>query len=224
MRNLEAAPRNELATTNVADADYDVIIAGGGLVGLSLAPALTAARLSVALVDRAPMTMPKPPTGDDDWDPRVYAISPGSVAFLRALGAWQSLPPERIQPVETMRVEGDAGALLQFSAYELGERALAWIVEERALPRDCIDHAFVGWPGEASVHGPRRRLRLDLAADAGNFVLFTPQDANFFCFEPVDHAIDAVHLPGGAAAHGMTVLAPGEGMQRRYRFTVHADG
>jgi aldose 1-epimerase len=97
-------------------------------------------------------------------------------------------------------------------------------VEERALPRDCIDHAFVGWPGEASVHWPRRRLRLDLAADASNFVLFTPQDANFFCFEPVDHAIDAVHLPGGAAAHGMTVLAPGEGMQRRYRFTVRADG
>ena len=32
-----------------------------------------------------------------------------------------------------MRVAGDAGALLNFSAYELGERALAWIVEERAL-------------------------------------------------------------------------------------------
>ena len=32
-----------------------------------------------------------------------------------------------------MRVEGDAGALLHFSAYELGERALAWIVEESTL-------------------------------------------------------------------------------------------
>jgi ubiquinone biosynthesis UbiH/UbiF/VisC/COQ6 family hydroxylase len=32
-----------------------------------------------------------------------------------------------------MRVEGDAGAQLDFSAYALGERSLAWIVEERAL-------------------------------------------------------------------------------------------
>jgi ubiquinone biosynthesis UbiH/UbiF/VisC/COQ6 family hydroxylase len=32
-----------------------------------------------------------------------------------------------------MRIAGDTGATLEFSAYELGERALAWIVEERAL-------------------------------------------------------------------------------------------
>src|SRR5205823_1618089 len=40
---------------------------------------------------------------------------------------------ERIAPIESMRVEGDTRAALEFSAYELGERALAWIVEERAL-------------------------------------------------------------------------------------------
>jgi 2-polyprenylphenol 6-hydroxylase len=32
-----------------------------------------------------------------------------------------------------MRVAGDGGAVLGFSAFDLGERALAWIVEERAL-------------------------------------------------------------------------------------------
>ena len=52
---------------------------------------------------------------------------------MRAEGAWQDLPRERITAVESMHVEGDAGAALDFSAYELGERALAWIVEERAL-------------------------------------------------------------------------------------------
>jgi len=117
----------------VAAMDYDVLVAGAGLVGLALAPALAAAGRSVALVDRAPVTAPPAPSGGDDWDARVYAISPGSVAFLRSLGAWDSLPADRVAPIEAMAVEGDAGALLRFSAYELGERALAWIVEERAL-------------------------------------------------------------------------------------------
>jgi ubiquinone biosynthesis UbiH/UbiF/VisC/COQ6 family hydroxylase len=115
----------------VTSASYDVVIAGAGLVGLSLAPMLARADLSVALVDRMPVV-----AGDFDratWDARVYAISPGSAAFLRAVGAWQSLPCDRVAAIESMRVAGDGGALLEFSAYEMGERALAWIVEEREL-------------------------------------------------------------------------------------------
>jgi ubiquinone biosynthesis UbiH/UbiF/VisC/COQ6 family hydroxylase len=110
---------------------YDVAIAGAGLAGLALAPALARCGLKVALVDRDPVTL------DDEtpatFDTRIYAISPGSAAFLRAQGAWQRLPADRIAGVEAMHVVGDAGTVLDFSAYELGERALAWIVEERAL-------------------------------------------------------------------------------------------
>src|SRR5438093_4351197 len=69
----------------------------------------------------------------DTFDARIYAISPGSAAFLRAVGAWQTLRCERIAAIESMHVEGDAGGSLDFSAYDLGERALAWIVEEREL-------------------------------------------------------------------------------------------
>jgi ubiquinone biosynthesis UbiH/UbiF/VisC/COQ6 family hydroxylase len=114
-------------------ADVDVLIAGAGLPGLAVALALTHAGLSVALADRASPVLPEAPPGDDDWDARVYAISPGSATLLRALGAWQMLASERVAPVESMRIEGDEGAVLNFSAYALGERALAWIAEERAL-------------------------------------------------------------------------------------------
>jgi 2-octaprenylphenol hydroxylase len=110
---------------------YDVVVAGAGLVGMALAPALARSGLAVALVDRAPIAAPEP--DPDSWDARVYAISPGSAKFLHTLGAWQSLPPERLSAIEGMHVAGDAGATLRFSAYDLGERALAWIVEERAL-------------------------------------------------------------------------------------------
>jgi len=116
---------------HLAAATYEVVIAGAGLVGLALAVALARAGLTVALADRAPIAVSD--ADEAAWDARIYAISPGSAAFLRAIGAWQALSPERIAPVESMRVEGDAGATLAFSAYEQGERALAWIVEERAL-------------------------------------------------------------------------------------------
>jgi 2-octaprenyl-6-methoxyphenol hydroxylase len=116
-----------------SETDCDVLIAGAGLVGLALAPALAASGLAVALVDRAPVVVPDPPVEGGDWDTRVYAISPGSGELLRAVGAWQALPAERIAAIESMKVVGDDGGVLNFSAYDVGERALAWIVEERAL-------------------------------------------------------------------------------------------
>ena len=127
----------------------DVLIAGAGLVGLSLAAALARTGLSVVLLDRAAaVTSPSDP---DSWDARVYAISPGSAAFLSRIGAWQALPCERIEAIESMRIYGDAGAALQFSAYEMGERALAWIVEERALRAALLPAVHV--PGIDVVTG-----------------------------------------------------------------------
>jgi 2-octaprenylphenol hydroxylase len=143
--------------------DCDVLVAGAGLVGLALGRALANAGLSVALADRAAVTAPDSPAADDDWDARVYAISPGSAAFLRAQGAWQALPPDRLAPVESMRIEGDAGALLNFSAYELGERALAWIVEERALRAALVP--LVRSAG-ISIHAPCTFESLSFSRDA----------------------------------------------------------
>ncbi len=108
--------------------EFDVVIVGAGLVGLALARALAGSGLDLALVE------PRPPRNElpDDaaWDSRVYAVSPGSAAFLERCGAWQRLPPERVTRVEAMRVYGDgAGACLRFDAYDAGLRELAFIVE-----------------------------------------------------------------------------------------------
>lgn len=106
----------------------DVLIIGGGLVGASLAAALKPSGLSVGLVEAQPAT-----ASHDGWDSRIYAISPGSAAFLEESGAWQRLDMSRVQQVEQMRVFGDEGAGLDFSAYQLGAPELAFILENRLM-------------------------------------------------------------------------------------------
>jgi 2-polyprenylphenol 6-hydroxylase len=114
------------------EVDHDVVIVGAGLVGLSLAAALSRAGLSVSMVDRNRVVAADPVQGDT-WDTRVYAISPGSAEFLRAYGVWQRIPAERIAPIDAMEVFGDDRGHVRFDAYEMGERSLAWIVESREL-------------------------------------------------------------------------------------------
>jgi aldose 1-epimerase len=71
---------------------------------------------------------------------------------------------------------------------------------------------------------PKRHLSLTIAADTDYYVLYTPAGKDFFCFEPVDHPINAMNLPGGATANGMTVLTRGERLTRQFTFTVERTG
>lgn len=110
--------------------DVDIAVVGAGLVGLSFARALR--DVSVALL--APEAPQPAPAADAPFGARIYAISPGNVAFLRALRVWQRIPDARVAPVHAMQVHGDDGrARLVFDAYRAGVEALAWIVEDAAL-------------------------------------------------------------------------------------------
>ena len=100
----------------------------------------------------------------------------------------------------------------------------AWdFSESRSLPEDGLNHGFQSWTGDAVISWPRLGLHLNVEADVDAFVIYTPADLDFFCFEPVDHAINAVHLPGGAVANGMTLLAPQASLARHFVFRVVDD-
>jgi aldose 1-epimerase len=112
---------------------------------------------------------------------------------------------------------------LHLPAGELDVRAREdWnFATPRRLPGGWINNAFLGWNGRASVVWPDRRMSLIISAEApiSAYIVYSPAaDADFFCFEPVTHPVDAHNLPGGAKANGLTVLEPMEEMSISCRF------
>jgi ubiquinone biosynthesis UbiH/UbiF/VisC/COQ6 family hydroxylase len=107
--------------------EFDILIVGGGLAGLALASALGDTRFRIALVER------RPPRPAPDWDARIYAVSPANADFLQAIGAWKHMASDRIAPIHSMRVFGDGGSQLDFSAYEAGVGELGWILESSLM-------------------------------------------------------------------------------------------
>lgn len=91
----------------------------------------------------------------------------------------------------------------------------------RALPPAWINNAFFGWDGRAGILWPDRRLALDIEAEPrlSIYIVYSPAGgADFFCFEPVTHPVDAHNLPGGPEANGLTILGPQETMSAACRF------
>lgn len=76
---------------------HDVIIVGGGPVGLTMALALvrSAPGIKVALVDRRPLSVPR--------DNRASAIAAGVRRVFEALGVWDQME-SRSQPIASMHI------------------------------------------------------------------------------------------------------------------------
>ena len=86
----------------MASERYDILIVGGGHVGLALALALTqsARGIRVGLVDRRPLAVPR--------DNRASAIAAGVRRVFEALGVWERMAGES-QAITAMRIT-DSGA------------------------------------------------------------------------------------------------------------------
>lgn len=106
---------------------FDIVIAGGGMVGGTLACALGGGALKVAVIEPQP-----PAAADDGYDLRASAITPASQTVFENLGAWEGMRKRRVSPVETMRVWEQAGEV-NYDSADIGEPCLAWIVENRVI-------------------------------------------------------------------------------------------
>lgn len=120
----------------MSETQFDVVIAGGGLVGLSLAALLGRADVRVALVEARE---PQPDWPQGSVDLRVYAISRASERLLRDTGAWPAIEPYACA-YRDMRV-WDAGGDgdIHFDSAELGEPGLGYIIESRVMEKALLE-------------------------------------------------------------------------------------
>lgn len=111
----------------------DVVVVGGGAVGLTTAALLARSGLEVELVEQQELP-PKEPGPDPEI--RVLALTPASEAILQACGAWQNLDLGRAEPWIHMRAWGEADHDgIEFLASDINKPQLGHIVENTVLVR-----------------------------------------------------------------------------------------
>ena len=114
--------------------DCDVVVVGAGLVGLTAVVALAQQGRRVVLVD----AKPKPVYQMQDWDARIYALTPATESFLKTIGVWDAVDLSRINPVHAMtlwHVDGDSSQQnpLNLLAEDANITQLACIAESSNL-------------------------------------------------------------------------------------------
>jgi 2-octaprenyl-6-methoxyphenol hydroxylase len=114
-----------------AGIDCDVAIVGGGLVGASLALALTALPLDVVVIEAVAPESDEQPS----FDTRTTALSNGSKRVFEGLGVWDEISREAT-PIRRIHVSdrGRFGSAV-IDAAEEGIPALGHVVENRVIGR-----------------------------------------------------------------------------------------
>lgn len=120
--------------------DCDIIIAGGGVAGLTAACAFGAAGFSVICVEpNAPVT----DAGGAGADLRTTAFLTPSVAVLQAAGLWARLAPYAA-PLQTMRIIDAGGAdatprlTRDFVASDVSDQPFGWNLPNWLLRREMV--------------------------------------------------------------------------------------
>ena len=114
--------------------DYDLIIVGGGMVGASLACALSKQPLRIAIIEAVPYKADKQPSYDD----RAIALSFGSRQIFDGLGLWEKIV-EQTTAIKRIHVsdQGKFG-FTRLSSQQEKVDALGYVITARDLGKVLI--------------------------------------------------------------------------------------
>lgn len=111
--------------------NFDILIVGGGLVGLTLANILVDSDWRIAVVDHqaAPDLVLK-----SDYDVRVSAINHASQAILQSLNLWETIRQQRLSSFQKMYVwDANSPAKIHFGCTEVSQPHLGHIIEHSVM-------------------------------------------------------------------------------------------
>jgi 2-octaprenyl-6-methoxyphenol hydroxylase len=126
----------------MSDTQFDIIVSGGGIAGLTAAAAFGAAGFSVLCVD------PTPPVTDreaEGADLRTTAFLQPSKALLDQIGLWPRYAPYAA-PLQVMRIVDAGGAqpepriVKEFEAIDISDQPFGWNLPNWLLRRELLAH------------------------------------------------------------------------------------
>jgi 2-octaprenylphenol hydroxylase len=107
----------------------DILVIGGGIVGLSTALAMRQRGFSVLLLDAGALNL-------SSTHNRVYALNHASISLLKSLAVWDKMDLTTLSPYRGMHVwDGSNHAAIDFDTRLLGKSELGFIVEEHDLQK-----------------------------------------------------------------------------------------
>jgi 2-octaprenyl-6-methoxyphenol hydroxylase len=106
--------------------DYDLVIVGGGIVGLTLAAALKDSGLSVLLIE-AKVTSAAVSKG------QAYAVHMLSALIYQGIGIWDKMLPHIAKYRQVRLSDADYPDVVEFQTSDLGTPELGYVAEHQAL-------------------------------------------------------------------------------------------
>jgi aldose 1-epimerase len=138
----------------------------------------------------------------DSMQVRMVFTNTAAVAQPVGLG-WHPYFPKRARS----RLHIELAERWEADATKLPTRRVAQPGIDSDVSHLDFDHCFDGWRGPARIRD--EKFSLQLSSSLKHLVVYTPQDKDYFCVEPVSHVNNAIHM-ADPLAHGLQSVAPGE--------------
>ena len=130
--------------------DFDIVIAGGGMTGASLACALSGTSMRVCVIEAVPFSS----DNQQSFDDRGITLSPSSQRILDTLSVWKSVAGDA-SPIHMIHVSDQHHfGFVRMSAADLGIPALGYVVTTRSLGKALLDR--MAGCGNITLSSPAR--------------------------------------------------------------------
>jgi 2-octaprenyl-6-methoxyphenol hydroxylase len=112
--------------------DYDLAIAGGGIIGLTLASALNNSGLKVVVIEAKPQSIAAAKG-------QAYAVHLLSGRIFAGIGVWDKILPQIAHFCHVQLSDADYPQAVNFETTDLGTEVLGYVAEHQALLKPLQD-------------------------------------------------------------------------------------